>query len=235
MFPLCSWSRVLTINIQMSRHPLPTFLILLCATFHASTEPYTVDDIAVYEKDGVYHINITADIAAPPDHVRQVLTDYVHIYRLSDSIIESSVLQSSRDGKTQVKTLALCCTALFCKEVTRVEEVRILASGNLQSKILPEQSDFISGEALWKIKAVGERTQLSYQASIEPDFFIPPILGTRMVINNMRKEFNATFNRIGHIARINEAREWDNDFSFVRVIRPPDDGPCKNEILTSLQ
>ena len=131
--------------------------------------------------------------------------------------------------------MVLCCIPLFCKEVTRVEEVSMLASGDIQTKIIPDNSDFISGEALWKISAAGNRTQLTYQATIEPDFFIPPLLGTQMVINNMRKEFKTTFFRIEHIARINEAREWDNDFAFVKVAQRPSDGPCKNEIITSLQ
>jgi len=206
-------------------------LILWCISFIAVAGSFNLDDVVIFEKDGVYHISITAEIAASEEHVRQVLTDYVHIYRLSDSIIESQVIESSVDEKTLVETVIRCDFPVVCKEVTLVEEVSTLASGNLQTVILPEKSDFSFGQAVWTTAANGEKTQLTYQASIEPDFFIPPILGPQMVVANMRNEYKTALYRIEHIARINEAREWDEDFAFVRIDDNADGEPCSNELI----
>lgn len=235
MSQLCSWLRHLTYIIQALRLPLSVFLVLLCISFRTVSGTFVLDDVAVYEKDGVYHINIIAEIAATEEYVRQILTDYVHLYRLSDSIIESEVLMSSIDEKVQVRSLVLCCTPVFCREVTRVEEISVLESGDLQTVIIPGQSDFSSGKAVWKIAAKGDKTRLTYLASVEPDFFIPPILGTQMVINNMRNELKTTLNRIERIASINEAREWDEDFAYVNVGHSTDGEPCNDEFITSLQ
>ena len=57
--------------------------------FQVVADYFSPHNIVVFEQDGIYHINVTTELAASEEHVRQVLTDYVHIYRLSDSIIEN--------------------------------------------------------------------------------------------------------------------------------------------------
>lgn len=175
------------------------------------------DKITVSEKNGIYYINASSDIAASDSYVRNVLTDYLHIYRLNDSIIESRILSPIDNDKVQVETIVQCCVPMFCKEVTRVEEISELDSGHIQTTIITDKSDFSSGSATWKIEAKGDTTHLTYQATLEPNFYIPPFVGTSLVIKNMRKEFNTTFNRIERIASINETRDWDRNYQFARA------------------
>ncbi len=219
--------------LRVIRFYLLTFLILLCLSL-ANAENFT-EDVNVFEEDGVYHINISSEIDASEQYVRNVVTDYVHIYRLSDSIIESKVLKAASNGTTEVQTLVLCCVPVFCREVTRVEEVRELETGEIQTVIIPEKSDFLSGSAIWKLEPVGFSTRLTYEATLEPDFLIPPLLGTQMIIDNMRKEYSTTIFRIQHIARINEEKEWDDDFEFKRVIAHQQDEPCNTDQTSSFQ
>ncbi|MCW8830878.1 MAG: hypothetical protein OQK32_05065, partial [Gammaproteobacteria bacterium] len=129
------------------------------------------------EKDGVFYVSAIAEIAATEEYVWQVLTDYANIDRLSNSVIESKVLESSDDGKMKIQSRSVYCIMIFCREVLRVDEISVSGSGDLQAVILPEQSDFISGKAVWKIASMGQSTRLSYIASIEPDFFVPLFLG----------------------------------------------------------
>ena len=231
MFQLYSCLRYFSVILKVLRVPLSTFSALL---YLSSASADFIEQVDVTERDGVYHIHISAVIAASEEHVRQVLTDYIHVYRLSDSVIESEVLESPIAGHVQVRSLVLCCTPVFCRDVVRVDDISMLDSGELQAIIIPQQSDFRSGKAIWKIIADGQQTQLSYTATIEPDFFIPPLLGTEMVINNMRKEFKTTFNRIEHISRINEARQWDENFSLTTAVKQSKGEPCNNEFVTGL-
>lgn len=231
---LCYWLRANIYIYQVIRIYLFAITITLCVQLQIAYAG-SLDEVIVFEKDGIYHVNITAEIAATEEHVRQVLTDYAHVYRLNDSVIESKVLEPTIDGKVQVQSLLLSCTTLFCREVMRVDEISELESGDLQAVIIPEQSDFRSGTAVWEIVSMGDSTRLTYLASIEPDFFIPPVLGTQTVINNMRDEFITAFYRIERIARINEAREWDEDFAFTHTTQQIEDGPCNLEQITSLQ
>ena len=233
MFQSRSWLRYIKYTLRVLRVPLSTFSILLYFSPYALAD--FLEQLDVNEKDGVYHIHISAQIKASEEHVRHVLTDYDHIYRLSDSVIESEVLKSPVDGHVQVRSLVLCCTPIFCRDVIRVDDISTLESGDLQAVIMPKKSDFRSGKAVWKMTADGQNTQLSYIATIEPDFFIPPLLGTRMVINNMRNQFKETFYRIERIARINEARDWDNDFKVIKTVRRSEDQPCNKGLVSCLQ
>lgn len=204
---------------------LISFLILLCV--HSNAFADDIDEIVVTEEDGIYQITVSAQIDAAEKYVRQVITDYAHAYRINHSIIESEVLESSIAGNIRVRARLLCCIPLFCLEAERVDEVSTLESGNIMAVIVPEKSDFYSGKALWKIIPDGEKTQLIYLANIEPAFFIPPVIGTRLVIDNMREQFTTTFFRIEQVARINQEREWSDSHDVTDVASCVNGLPCK--------
>ena len=90
----------------------------------------------------------------------------------------------------------------FCKSVGRVEDVRELASGDLQAEIVPELSNLKSGTAEWRIQRAGEHTLVAYQADMEPDFFIPPLIGSYFVRSNIRKEIMTSFTRLECVAQM---------------------------------
>ena len=190
----------------------PALAVLLISCFpHPSALAFNFTETEVFEQDGVYHIKMSAAIKAPPEYVRYVLADYDHIYRLSTSIIESEVLPDNLDGEKQVRTRLLLCTSVFCTEAERVDIVRMLASGDLEAEIVPDLSEFKSGKARWQITPLDDHSFLVYEAVLEPDFFIPPLVGTRLVIENLRKEFTKTFKIIEKIARINVRRTRSAD------------------------
>lgn len=209
------------------------FSILLAT--HSNAVADSTTEIVVTEEDGIFQITVSAQIAATEKHVRQVITDYTHAYRINHSIIESEVLKSPVDGNIQVRARVLACTPLLCIEVERVDEVSTLESGNILAVIVPGKSDFRSGKALWKITPDGDKTQLSYWASIEPDVFIPPVIGTQLVIDNLRDQFMATFSRIEQVARIKQEREWNDSYDVTPVANRENSLPCQARVDTALR
>ena len=159
-------------------------------------------ELQVTENGGVYHVRMVMVVHVPARYVRGVLTDYAHIYRLNPSITESEILPSPEQGVVRVRTLMRGCVAFFCKEVGRVEDVRELISGDLQAVIVPELSNLKSGAAEWKIQRLGEYTRVTYQAHMEPDFFVPPVIGSYFVKRNIRKEIMISFMRLECVAQI---------------------------------
>jgi hypothetical protein len=197
---------------------------------------YELTQTEVTEYNGIFTIKVAAVIDAPPEYIRAVLTDYLHIYRLSPSIIESEVLPSSIMEETHVRTRLLCCTSVFCREVERVEAVRLLESGDLEAEIIPGLSEFKSGKATWKITQAGNDSYMVYEAFLEPDFFVPPVVGTSIVISNLKDEILTTLERIERIARFNA----DRDREEARLLVQDDTtntgkSPCNKEPETSLQ
>ncbi len=217
--------------------PVRTLLALVLAStlLPASSLASDLHDADVYVENGIYHIWVAAKLQVPAEYVRDVLTDYAHVYRLNASIVESEVLHSPVDDSTLIRNRVLLCASVFCLEVERVDLIRTLASGDLQAVIVPELSEFRSGKSVWKITPQGESTYLVYEAQIEPDFYIPPVVGTHIVARQLRNEFTTTFNRIEHIARINSERDWDTDFSVTRLALKETPKPCDDNVSAQLK
>jgi hypothetical protein len=164
-------------------------------------------EIEVNEQSGAYQIKVVALIAAPASYVRDVLTDYTHIYRLNPSIIESEVLKQD-DDSVDVRTKVVGCAAYFCEELDRVEKVRMLPSGDLQAEIIPELSQFKSGLTLWHIKSLGDYCEVTYVSDMEPDIYIPPVVGKFLIKKSIREEMQISFANLEKISSVLAAREW---------------------------
>jgi hypothetical protein len=175
-------------------------LLLLCAVIPLPSAG-ELAELQVSETGGIYRVRMVMVVHAPKKYVRGVLTDYAHLYRLNPSIIESEILAPPEQGVVRVRTRMVGCVAFFCRRVGRVEDVRELAAGDLQAAIVPELSDLKSGMAEWRIQRVGEHTLVTYQAHMEPDFFIPPLIGSYFVRRNIRKEIMTSFTRLECIAQ----------------------------------
>ena len=157
-------------------------------------------DISVLEKSGTYSISIDVMVDAPAEHVRYVLTDYSHLYRLNPSILESTILEQHEDGAVSVKTRVRGCASYFCENLSRVEKVQVLPSGEIVAEIIPEHGQFKSGRTNWSITGMGERCEVSYQAELKPDIFIPPVVSKFLVKKAIKQEAQTGFTNLERIA-----------------------------------
>jgi len=202
--------------LQFQSMRLIQFAVIVCMFLLViPVKSYASRDMNIIEDSGVYRIevNIKLDVAA--SYVRDVLMDFVHIYRLNPSIIESEILTSSVSNEARVRTKILFCVPVFCREVEKVDAVRTLPSGVIQFTTIPELSHFSSGIAAWKITSLeGGRSHLNLKASATPDFFIPSKIGLHAV----REHFTTTLNRINHIAKINAKRDMSNKFPHAHLV-----------------
>jgi hypothetical protein len=153
--------------------------------------------VAVSDQDGVYQIRLKMllDVSAP--QVWEVLTDYRHIYRLNPSIIETRLLPAPDAGRAAwVYTRMQVCVGFFCREFSRVEEVWEHPSGEIETRIVPQMSDFDSGSTVWRIRDLGGYTELDYEASLHPTFFVPPVLGSYFVKQKFKEQALLSFDKI---------------------------------------
>lgn len=198
------WLQLLRFTL-LSKLTLIAFAISLIQPI--SARAFDFIDTDVTEENGIYRLKVSAIIEAHPDYIRYVLADSAHIYRLSPSIIESEVLPSGPADEKRVRTRLLTCTSVFCREIERVDHVRLLSSGDFEAEIIPALSEFKSGKARWTITPMDEDSYVVYQAFLEPDFFIPPVIGTQVARQILLDEFTTTLINIEKIARINAERD----------------------------
>jgi hypothetical protein len=152
--------------------------------------------VELSNEGNVYSIRLEMNLDIAARYVKEVLTDYPHIYRLNPSIVDSRVLPSAPDGAARVLTRVEGCVLFHCVEVTRVEDVYEKNANELTAVIVPELSDFWSGTALWRITQEGSKSRLVYEAQVEPEIFIPPLVGSYFVKKQFKEEMVTTFQHI---------------------------------------
>ena len=185
---------------------LVTYVSFLCRllvfVLALPAEAGTPMEIEISEHEGNYRVRLVTHIHAPAKYVYEVLTDYRHIYRLNPAITQSEVLPDTGNGTVRVRTRMEGCIFFFCRDIDRVEEVRVLNDRHLQAVMLPEQSDFTAGSADWRIQPIGYETRIIYDAQLTPAFFIPPIIGSYFVKQTFAQAVQTSFERLECIARV---------------------------------
>ena len=204
------------------------FVVLLLAPLAIGAPSHAVEPVEfrAYENGGEYHISTEMVLHAPAGSVRAVLTDYVHAYRLNPSITESAILPSLEAGVVRLRVRIEECVAFFCVDLVSVADIKELPSGDLEVLVIPELSSFRSGGAEWRIQSWRGETRVRYELRVEPDFFIPPLIGPGIIIQKLRNEILTIFSRLECMARIRAA--WGQDFRPRYTNVGPADG-CLDE------
>ncbi len=170
-------------------------VLLLALVGASSAMALDIDDIDVTKKGRTYKVQITFDVAAPVDRVMAVLTDYRYPDRLNPEVTKREVI-SRQQGITRVRTEFRSCVFLFCKDVVLTQDVTVVA-GTIQAVIVPDESNFRSGNLVWLVSSSDNGgSHIGFEAVMEPDFFIPPLVGGFFVRKRLRQEILATVDNL---------------------------------------
>jgi carbon monoxide dehydrogenase subunit G len=176
-------------------------LLLLSVTVNAAGAQ--LHHIEVSNQGDRYHLVADVSIAAPPAQVYKVLTDYNHLTRISGAIMTSRLLQRIDAHTTLVYVETRACVAFFCRTLKQTQQVVELTPQDIVAQSLPDQSNVSMGSASWHLEADGEGTRLRWQNTVEPRFWIPPVIGASMMKQALRTQVVASAKGIEKLAR-----EW---------------------------
>ncbi len=132
----------------------------------------------LWETDDQYHLRSASTINAPADLIIETLLDYNHFYRLSGGIRETRYLDPDPDGTVVAFTLVESCVLFFCRQIRKTERVLVSSNSEIVLEVDPARSDFKFMHSRWSVKEEGGQTLLTYDMDMEPDFWIPPLIGT---------------------------------------------------------
>jgi hypothetical protein len=124
-----------------------------------------------------YQYTFIARLKGDSNAVHAVVTDFEHMQRINDDIVESRVLQRYQSGELKRLLKLRHCILMFCFDMDFVERVHE-SPGHITTVMVPEESTFSDGTASWQIEAVDkDHTRVSVSARQTPRFWIPPVLG----------------------------------------------------------
>lgn len=169
----------------------------------------TIDEDAldVTRRNGRYSLVAEAHLAASPESIYEVLMDYDdNAYgRISSVYKESDYLEPAADGTPIVYTRMEGCLMWYCVSMERVERLEASAPYFIRTVTLPERSDFQYSISEWKLEAEAGGTRMHYRLEMEPDFFVPPVIGPWYLKRTLSKGGVRAVNRIERLAKELEA------------------------------
>jgi carbon monoxide dehydrogenase subunit G len=137
--------------------------------------------VTVREERGTYFVTARFDIAAPPQAIHAVLTDYEAIPRFMPDISSSIVVERTAE-RTVVEQEAITRVLMFSKRVHIV-----LAVSEEQNTIRFHDrcgKSFARYEGMWRLIDQGGHTEAVYELIAKPGFSVPAFVLKRVLERN---------------------------------------------------
>ena len=195
--------------MRRRRRPHISALVVAGVTLAGSLLATTNATAALLKKVNIsnhgkrYQLSANIYISAPPAQVYKVLTDYNHLTRISGAITVSHVVKRIDKYTAIVYVETHACAAFFCRTLKQTQQVWQLGPYDIVAQSNPDKSNVSMGSASWHLEANGKGTELIWRNTIEPKFWIPPLVGTAMMDQALRSQVTASAWGIEKLAR-----EW---------------------------
>jgi hypothetical protein len=172
---------------------------LLFASFIAGAADLL--DIDVKLEDKRYHMRSEAWFDASEEDLYRVLTDYELFKKFTSAFVESNNVEPDEYGRPQFHTRMEGCVLWWCKSLVR-DGYLLLTPPKLVVAITdPDASNFKYSLESWELKKDGDGTLMIYNFHMEPDFFVPPVLGPFMIKRSLKSGGVDAIDRIEALAQ----------------------------------
>lgn len=163
----------------------------------------TLDTLEVTREEGRYELFADTFVAASPSDIYAVLLEYEDnkFQRISSVYKESAYLDPASDGTPIVYTLMEGCIVFYCLSMRRTERLEKEEFSYIRTMTIPEQSNFKYSHSEWTFAPAEGGTRMTYTMVMEPDFFVPPIVGPYILKRVLRSGGARVISRIERIAQ----------------------------------
>lgn len=161
-------------------------LLALCAGVTSLANGAEFRSIDMVREGKQYRLTSEVFVSAPRAGVYRVLTDYAEFPRLSSAFKSGDVLEPIEDGRGLVYLLMRGCVLFFCKEVAIVQVILVEPDERVEVVVDPRRSDLDYGRAVWTLRDDDDGTLIRYEALLEPQFWIPPVIGPFVIKTAIR-------------------------------------------------
>lgn len=140
-------------------------------------------------------------IEASPEFIYNTLMDYDNFHRIAGGIAETRYLESDDPDQLIGYTRIDSCVLFFCKSVEKVEQIHATAFSEIKTEVIPEQSDFVYNHSRWTLIEGEKGTYVTYEAEMEPDFWMPPLITKWAIRYKLRKSAELMGMRIEYLEK----------------------------------
>lgn len=177
---------------------LVALALLLVAAAGAAAD---LREVSVEYKDGRYHMRSEAWFAASQEDMYRVLSDYDLFEQFSSAFVEAYNVAPDDTGWPRFYARMEGCVLFFCKSFIRRGHLVLTPHSQIVAVAEPEISDFKYCRERWHLQKEGDGTLLIYDFEMEPDFWVPPVIGPIVIKRSLRTGGVDAIDRIEALAQ----------------------------------
>lgn len=165
-------------------------LLLPAAGASAADAPPAVatDDVRVARIAGGFTIDMAAHAPVSRELAWEVLTDFEHMASFVPNLKTSQVTERSSE-LIRVRQTGTARYGVFWTDFESEREIRLFFPREIRS--LGIRGNVRHMESLMRLEPEPGGTLLRYHAQIQPDFWLPPLLGPAFVQHETAEQFSA--------------------------------------------
>jgi Polyketide cyclase / dehydrase and lipid transport len=148
-----------------------------------------------------YQVSADVFLAAPLPQVYAVLTDYDHLTRIGGVIRESRILKQVDAHTYIVFVESHGCVLFFCQTIRQTQQVTQLTPQDVVADAIPDKSDVKMSSSSWHLDPQDHGTRMRWEITMQPNFWIPPLIGPPMVEHALRLEGRSMAEGLEKLAR----------------------------------
>lgn len=169
--------------------------------FSASAMSADLLNVVVEKDKDRYRLTSETRFDAKLEDLYRVLTDYDLFTQFSSVFVEARNEAPGENGKPRYYTRMQGCMLLFCKSFIRIGELTLSPNSVIVAIADPEQSDFKYSREQWILKQDGDGVLLVYDFELEPDFWVPPVIGPYIMKRVLKRGGTDAVDRIEALAQ----------------------------------
>ena len=160
----------------------------------------TVDFLDVERHGKRYVMTMDARLNCVAEEAYAVFVDYRQLPRIHPAIISAVRKPGAPPGAQRLHSKVELCFLGFCRVLDQVQDMYREPPEHLKAIVLPELSNLRHGTASWRIWDDAGETRLRFEAEIEPDFWVPPLIGPWIIRRTLSQHAVYTADSIERLA-----------------------------------
>ena len=149
-----------------------------------------------------YQVVMHASMQTEAKKAYEVFTDYARLPEINSAIIKAEPIEGAQQPSQRIHTQVRVCVIGICRVFDQVQDMSKSPPEHLRADVIPELSNLRYGKASWRIWDDGSRAKLIFEAVVEPDFWVPPLIGPWLIERKLASEAEDTANGIERLANI---------------------------------
>lgn len=180
-------------------------LLALCATLLARPAPaFDVESVDVARANPRYRVALQVRLNVPARSSWATFVNPLNLPQINPAVREVRVMDRRGTQATRLYTRVEICIALVCRRLEQVQDLRYTPradGGEMQADVIPQLSDFRYGHARWHFRDCDAQTCLSFEAELEPAFWVPPLIGPWLIQRTLHAETIKTSRGLERLAQ----------------------------------